>query len=328
MKVVPQAVLDQYSIGVLKKTERLSSGWIHQTFRLTTDQDMFILQCLHNVLASDAAANDFARVTTHLEHVGFFAPKLVRTRSSEIYAKQAQKVWRMQTALPGYSIQRVDSAARAAEAGRILGEFHVAMCSMKESFSVAPFLHDSKQVYKDLCLASFAHLNSPEILDLVGFVKKELPNLFLPEDLPKQVTHGDPKISNFLFDTQGNAVSIVDLDTCNRHTVLVDLGDAFRSWCWGEEDDVQSVFNEQFFYAARDAYQAAVGNVLTPKEWSLIPQAVGLIALELAARFLIDYVNDCYFGWDYTRYDSRRSHNFARSQAQVALYCDVKKRFL
>ena len=40
---------------------------------------------------------------------------------------------------------------------------------------------------------------------------------------------------------------MIDLDTCNRHTVLVDLGDAIRSWCRdGYEDEVQRFHIDRF----------------------------------------------------------------------------------
>jgi hypothetical protein len=42
--------------------------------------------------------------------------------------------------------------------------------------------------------------------------------------------------------------------------------------------------------------------------------------LGLAARFLNDYVDDSYFGWDKSRYKNRRAHNKARVLGQISLY--------
>ena len=44
-----------------------------------------------------------------------------------------------------------------------------------------------------------------------------------------------------------------------------------------------------------------------------------VIALELSARFCADVFQDSYFGWDSTRYASRRAHNLVRAQSQVSL---------
>ena len=160
----------------------------------------------------------------------------------------------------------------------------------------------------------------------VDFVVNELPKLFLPADLPMRVIHGDPKISNILFDAKGNAKAIVDLDTCNRRPILVELGDAFRSWCGVVEDDPKNTFRLPMFNAGWKGYSKVAGKWLTAKEKKLVPQAIGTITLELASRFLADYFTDNYFGWDAKRYESRRAHNLARARGQIALYKDLKKK--
>jgi hypothetical protein len=57
-----------------------------------------------------------------------------------------------------------------------------------------------------------------------------------------------------------------------------------------------------------------------------VAQGIGTITLELAARFLADYFNDNYFGWDPKRYKSRRAHNLARARGQIALFKDLQKK--
>ena len=50
-------------------------------------------------------------------------------------------------------------------------------------------------------------------------------------------------------------------------------------------------------------------------------QAQGFITVpaELAARFCADAYEDSYFGWDASRYPSRRAHNLARARSQLRL---------
>src|SRR2546425_1136416 len=57
-----------------------------------------------------------------------------------------------------------------------------------------------------------------------------LPGLIVADE-PRQLIHGDLKISNLIFDGLGHAVGIIDFDTILRHARAIDLGDAFRSWC-------------------------------------------------------------------------------------------------
>ena len=141
-----------------------------------------------------------------------------------------------------------------------------------------------------------------------------------------RVIHGDPKISNILFDTKGQARAIIDLDTCNRRPLLVELGDAFRSWCGGAEDNPRNTFSLPIFRTAWAGYKKGAGNMMTKRELQYVPKAIGTITLELAARFLADYFDDNYFGWDSSRYPSRRAHNLARALGQIAEFRDYQKK--
>ena len=158
------------------------------------------------------------------------------------------------------------------------------------------------------------------------FLAEELPKLFLPHDLPLRVIHGDPKITNILFGPGGKAKAIVDLDNCNRQSLLGELGDAFRSWCGGEEDDPKNEFRLDLFRTAWKGYSKGAKDFLTTHESGYLPQALGTITLELATRFLTDYFSDSYFGWDKKRYQSRRAHNLARARGQIALYRDLREK--
>ena len=50
------------------------------------------------------------------------------------------------------------------------------------------------------------------------------------EVIDNNVIHGDPKLSNFLFDIKYNyVVSLIDLDTVTSGSYLTDLADCIRS---------------------------------------------------------------------------------------------------
>lgn len=53
---------------------------------------------------------------------------------------------------------------------------------------------------------------------------------------------------------------------------------------------------------------------------ALIPQAFRLLAIELAMRFLKDYFEDSYFGWNAEKFVSRSEHNLVRARGQMGLY--------
>ena len=117
---------------------------------------------------------------------------------------------------------------------------------------------------------------------------------------------------------------MVDLDTCTRHTVLVDLGDAVRSWCAGPEDDPGG-FRFDVLERMLEGYGAS-GVSLSEREWALVPRCGPLITWELASRFLRDTLEDRYFGWDASRYPSRRHHNLTRGRAMVELAAEMERR--
>jgi Ser/Thr protein kinase RdoA (MazF antagonist) len=287
------------------------------------------LQKLHKALASDAIAEDLYAVTTRLADEKFPAPMLVETKKGQKTFSYRGHTWRMQTFIPGRIYEVVRDAAMAKEAGGIYARFHAALTDMEYQFKSPLVLHETEKEFQRFEKTIRAHRGSErmeEVAEEVVYIMKELPKLFLPTDLPLRVIHGDPKISNIVFGAKGKAKGVIDLDTCNRRTVLVDLGDAFRSWCGKEEDDPDNTFRLPIFRAAWKGYWKEGKHFLSARERRLVPKAVGTITLELASRFLRDYFEDSYFGWDPSRYESRREHNLARARGQIAEYLDYKSK--
>ena len=104
-----------------------------------------------------------------------------------------------------------------------------------------------------------------------------------PTDLRQIVVHGDPKISNLRFN-QTSAI-MIDLDTCTRHTRLVDLGDAVRSWCQDKDSSALPAFSFERWQAMIKGYLKYSGP-LSEKEQEYLPRAGYLITLELASVLL------------------------------------------
>lgn len=327
--LVPKRVLDAYDLDRVRSISPIASGLIHQTYKIVAKNGTFVLQRLHPVLATPEIADDFFAVTTYLNANGFPAPECVLTKRGEVLASDGSRAWRMQTFLAGKTFHAAPTLHHAKEAGAMYAELHHAMDGIPYTFRSKTRLHDTKKIYQNFLKTVRANRRKhiyKQVEAEIEFIKRELPNLFLPNNLPKRVIHGDPKISNILFDANAKALAVVDLDTCNRHTILVDLGDAFRSWCGVKEDDPNNRFQLDLFRAAWNGYARESRAFLTARERTLIPKAIGTITLELASRFLTDYFTDSYFGWDPKRYKSRRDHNLARARGQIALFEDIQKK--
>lgn len=295
---------------------------MHSTWFVGDDH---VLQKLHPKLATAAIMADYAAVTSHLADKGIAAPRLVPTRTGDGVLIDADGWWRLTTRVPGITRQKVRGVADCEAGARALGRFHAAMADFDRPFGSAHPLHDTEGHLARLDAAQTAFADTESLIaDAAAEIRREIAPLLLPADLPRRVVHGDPKISNVMFDGDV-AVGLIDLDTCNRHSVLVDLGDAMRSWCRdGYEDELQR-FHLDRFEAILRGY-AAEGLQLTAAEQAGLVDCGRLITLELASRFARDVLEDDYFAWDSSRYASRRAHNLARMQSMLHLARDIAQK--
>jgi Ser/Thr protein kinase RdoA (MazF antagonist) len=128
--------------------------------------------------------------------------------------------------------------------------------------------------------------------------------------------HGDLKVSNMLFDDDGNAICLVDLDTLGRMSWPLEMGDALRSWTNPRREDVMPAsVDVELFAAAVMGYASEARDLITEAESAHLVDGMFLIASELSARFLADALFEAYFGWDNVRYETRGAHNLARGAA-------------
>ena len=121
------------------------------------------------------------------------------------------------------------------------------------------------------------------------------------------------------------AAALVDLDTLGRGTLAFELGDAMRSCCNRSGEDAGHIrFELDIFAAAIESFRSVADSVVTRDELLSIPAGLETICLELAARFTNDLFDDNYFGWDPSRFASRRAHNFVRARGQLTLARQVR----
>ena len=163
-----------------------------------------------------------------------------------------------------------------------------------------------------------------EVKDEIDWVEKRRPQMEefwkLVETgvLPKRVTHNDTKLSNILFDKEGNVQCVIDLDTVMSNTAFADYGDAIRSFAnAGEEDDknLDNVFvDKEMFKAYTEGYLSQTKDILTEAEKENLHLAPLYITYEQVMRFLMDYIDgDTYYKTAYP------GHNLVRTRAQMKL---------
>jgi Ser/Thr protein kinase RdoA (MazF antagonist) len=315
--VSPIDIASQFRIPPPVSVEPFGTGLLHATHQISTGDGAFILQRLHPV-TSDAAIEDARVVGEFLASRGFQVPVLTRSRDGDVLVRDGGDRWRLYPMIAGEAFDVVAGPAMACEAGRIVGEMHRHLRELDyEPRGSIPRFHDTVFAVDEL--RSVRHRLPESAGRIARRLVDELPALIVDEPLAgesKTVIHADLKISNLLF-AGARAVAVIDMDTLMRHYRVIDLGDAFRSWCaTGPEDDPGLAFDAGLFTAAVDGYARGFDR---PVDRGLFLRATQQIAWELAARFLTDVVRDDYFGFDATRYASRRDHNLARATAQFRL---------
>lgn len=339
----PEDVLHNWNIPNLTTAEikRSSNGLLNKTFLIragASKKDLFVLQLVHPAVSMDGAMNNYFHVTQFLQEQGHITQTLIPTNTGKLWVDDTEQTdttrklwrWRLLKGIEGdvydkdHNSQLVDSQL-ANTAGGLLAQFHIALSQYPKQLKIGRLSFRYEQEMVKLSQFQKQLMDDPDesIRSMTQLLATELPRLVLPTDIPQIIVHADPKISNFVFNKDKTGICMIDLDTIQVLSPLYDLGDALRSWCGNKEDDPNNSYDSQIgdaFLKGYLDYSINYNNPLTEREQSFIPQATKLIMLGLATRFINDYIDDSYFGWDETRYESRKAHNKARALGQISLY--------
>lgn len=153
-----------------------------------------------------------------------------------------------------------------------------------------------------------------------------LVNLLEDDKIPYRVTHNDTKVNNVLMDSvTKEPVAVIDLDTVMKGSGLYDYGDGVRSAASNaleDETNLNNVYiNMDMFKAYTDGYLSEMAPYLNEEEILNMANSIKIITLELAIRFLDDYLSgDTYFK---TNYDD---HNLDRCKNQLKLVNDIDEK--
>lgn len=318
----------------------VTAGLINLTLRVDSPTGSFVLQRLHPIFRPELHL-DIEAITSHLACAGMETPRLVRTEAGELWVLEESpamaqppgpsRVWRLQTALPGHTLQAVERPSQAAEAGALLGRFHCALADCQHRFHFTRQAHGLARHASALRRALETHEHHPlaaAVTPLGEAVLAFVKGRSSFDALPTRVTHGDPKISNVLFlGPEDRAHAWVDLDTLGRLALPVELGDALRSWCNPRgEDGLEPALDLSLMEAALTGYAQEASGFVTASERELLVEGVVTIAAELACRFATDALDESYFGWDAARFPSHGEHNLHRARGQWALAQSVQRR--
>jgi hypothetical protein len=311
--------------GLSVEPSPFGTGLINLTLRGRMGALEVIVQRLHPVFAG-SVHHDIEAVTMHLAARDFPTPRLIPTADARLWVLDDEgRAWRVQSFVAGgVAFDTVATPTLAHEAGQLVGGFHAALVDLAHDYvHVRPGVHDTASHLAKLEAALGAHHDHrlrPEVERESEALFDARTELCDARALPLRHAHGDLKISNLLFDAAGRGLCLVDLDTLGRMPLAFELGDALRSWCNRAREDERAAFDPELFASAIEGYASRSSALaLAPDELATIVLGTRTIALELAARFLTDALEERYFGWDATRYPARGEHQLARARGQLAL---------
>lgn len=301
----------------------IPGGLINATFAVRRDGAPYaVLQRVHPVFGADVNL-DIDVVTTHVAARGLTTPRLIRTSTGAAYVEESGHVWRALTWIDGVTFHAVPGVAWARAGGELVGRFHRAVHDLEHAYHFTRAgVHDTAAHLAKLDDRLLRHAEPAEAVELGHEILDAARTLPPMPDLPRRHAHGDLKISNLMFRARDvpEAIALVDLDTLGLQALAFELGDAMRSWCNPRGEDAGSIaFDLPIFAAAIEGWRAVAGDLFDRAERASIVIGLETVCIELAARFTVDAFDDAYFGWDPSRFPTRRAHNLVRARGQLAL---------
>ncbi|MBL4632789.1 MAG: aminoglycoside phosphotransferase family protein [Kofleriaceae bacterium] len=325
---VPSEILSAFGFSP-EGIEKVTGGLINATYSVkSAGVPIAALQQLHPVFAATVNI-DIEAISDILAALGMTTPTLIRTAENRLYAVHEDKVWRALSWVPGKCYGKIPSLKVAEEGAKLIARFHRALDGHDYQFQFKrEGVHDTSAHLRKLrmvqCETRLLPDGTESLRQVILSQAESLPAL---PSTPNRIIHGDLKISNLLFNDDDSGLCLIDLDTMARGSIAYELGDALRSWAnpQGENVACPSIDVDILAAVARGYAQEGRG-ILSTDEIGSVVTGLETVSLELAARFCVDAFEDSYFGWDPSRFASRRTHNLMRSRGQLSLSRSVASR--
>lgn len=329
--------------------EVYGSGHIHDTYRIRTDMDDYILQRINNKIFRNIPQlqSNIERVTVHLRNKLEQIPgadirreclQLIPSKDGKTWIEDSESgFWRMFFFIPDHkSYNIVDSPSKAFEGGKAIGRFMAMLADMPGDplYETIPWFHN---IEKRLATFHEKVKENPagrlvEVRDDVdqiltrGEEMKTILRLGEQNKIPLRITHNDTKFNNILLDENDRALCLIDLDTVMPGYVHYDFGDAIRSatnTASEDEKDLSKVsMNIRLFTAYSEGYLSETRNTLNDIEKEYLAFAPKLITYTMAVRFLTDYLDgDNYYKIRYQK------HNLQRARSQLQLVRSMEQQY-
>ncbi len=340
LQILSHFVLDSKPISC----KPFGNGHINKTFEVITENGgHYILQQVNNDVFKDIEMlmKNINYVSSYLISKGFESLQLIKTTTGELYHKEHNLFFRVYIFSPNSTyFEKADPDSELiTETSEAYGDLHNNLSGIDASKlgEVIPDFHNTEKRFENLLNAIEINYNDRvktcenDINDIKSFKKyfSVINEGLKNKEINYTVTHNDPKINNVLFDKDTLKFKcVVDLDTVMPGTILYDFGDGLRSLFTGDNECSKEVDKLKVDFRMYEkyllGYAKKMKNTLTKKEKELLPFSIFLMAIELAIRFLEDYLRgDVYF----RVYNEDDNLTRARTQLYLAkdIYANLEK---
>ena len=315
-------------------------GHINSTFKIETDQgNEYVLQRINTYVFKDPVGlmNNAGAITDYIrERVS--DPRLAlhfltTTDDKFYYEDEKGEFWRMYDFVGGFCLDTPEREEDFYQSALAFGRFQQMLNEFPAETlaETIPEFHNTIDRYRqfkesvaadrmgrlETCKADVEFLLAREEMG------SRLQKLREAQVLPLRVTHNDTKLNNVLLDkVTRKSLCVLDLDTVMPGLSAYDFGDSIRfgaaTAAEDERDTSKMEMDLHLFEVYTRGFLEAATN-LTDEELKALPMGAYTMTLEVATRFLKDYLDgDVYFSVKYPE------HNLVRARTQIKLVADME----
>lgn len=333
--------------GEIYSYDTITMGHINSTYKVTYTQndnslESYLFQRVNtNVFKKPVEImENIERVTAFIQnkYPGQLMLHFYHTDEGLNYCMYKEDAfWRVMNYVDSITFNSSDDLRVIESTGKAFGNFQTQLSDFDGSVlhETIPDFHNTHKRLETL----FSHVEDnpcgrvaevQKEIDYIASVREksaELSVRFAKGEIPKRVTHNDTKCNNVLFDRiTKEPIVVIDLDTIMLGMSMYDFADAVRfiaNTAAGDEPDTSKVFFDTAkFRAFAKGFIGATYKSLEPVELANLVRATFSITVELASRFLDDYITgNKYFRCAYPK------HNLVRARCQIKLAEDIDRKW-
>ena len=329
--------------GTPMECQVFGHGHINHTLKITTDTGAeYVLQRINTYVFKEpvrlmenvSAVTDFLR--RRVEDPRHALHFLLTHDGKYYHVDEEGQYWRCYDFVGGFCLDLPETDEDFYQSAIAFGRFQTLLSDFPAEtlYETIPEFHnttDRYRLFKESVALDAAGRAADVREDIDYLLEREdlactLQNMRQDNLLPLRVTHNDTKLNNVLLDkATRKALCVLDLDTVMPGLSLYDFGDSIRFGAATAEEDEQDLskmeLNLHLFEVYTKGYLEAA-TAMTETEIAMLPMGALAVTLELATRFLKDYLDgDLYFKTAYP------THNLVRARTQMKLAYDMQKKW-